>query len=121
MSRKKIIELGLDMSFFKPILPSPRYLKTDLVRTDNNGIPQIEPQYFLLDCKLTEQEIMERSPTIWDYLQNGLESTSTKECYWQEHRDATFFCVPIWAEEKKIVPLYALFLTYLKRLSLIRI
>ena len=32
-----------------------------------------------------------------------------------------FFCVPIWAEEKKIVPLYALFLTYLKRLSLIRI
>lgn len=34
---------------------------------------------------------------------------------------ATFFCVPIWAEEKKIVPLYALFLTYLKRLSLIRI
>ena len=32
-----------------------------------------------------------------------------------------FFCVPIWAEEKKIVPLYALFLTYLKRLPLIRI
>lgn len=108
MSRKKIIELGLDMSFFKPILPSPRYLKTDLVRTDNNGIPQIEPQYFLLDCKLTEQEIMERSPTIWDYLQNGLESTSTKYLcknrkiwYWQEHRDATFFLCSYMGRGKK--------------------
>ena len=116
------------MSFFKPILPSPRYLKTDLVRTDNNGIPQIEPQYFLLDCKLTEQEIMERSPTIWDYLQNGLESTSTKYlCKTEKYGIGKsigmqpFFCVPIWAEEKKIVPLYALFLTYLKRLPLIRI
>ena len=108
MSRKKIIELGLDMSFFKPILPSPRYLKTDLVRTDNNGIPQIEPQYFLLDCKLTEQEIMEQSPTIWDYLQNGLESTSTKYLcknrkvwYWQEHRDATFFLCSYMGRGKK--------------------
>ena len=96
------------MSFFKPIHTSPRYLKTDLVRTDNNGIPQIEPQYFLLDCKLTEQEIMERSPTIWDYLQNGLESTSTKYLcknrkiwYWQEHRDATFFLCSYMGRGKK--------------------
>ena len=98
MSREKIIELGLDMSFFKPILPSPRYLKTDLVGTDNDGIPQIEPQYFLLDCELTEQEIMEQYPTIWDYLQSGIEKTSKKylcksrkKWYWQEQRDATYF------------------------------
>ena len=98
MSRKKVIELGLDMSFFKPILPSPRYLKTDLVGTDNDGIPQIEPQYFLLDCELTEQEIMEQSPAIWDYLQSGIENTSKKylcrsrkKWYWQEQRDATYF------------------------------
>lgn len=115
------------MSFFKPILPSPRYLKTDLVRTDNNGIPQIEPQYFLLDCKLTEQEIMERSPTIWDYLQNGLESTSTKYLCKTENMvlarasGCNLFLCSYMGRGKKIVPLYALFLTYLKRLSLIRI
>ncbi len=98
MSREKINELGLDMSFFKPILPSPRYLKTDLVGTDNDGIPQIYPQYFLLDCELTEQEIMEQYPAIWDYLQSGIEKTSKKylcksrkKWYWQEQRDATYF------------------------------
>ncbi len=98
MSREKIIELGLDMSFFKPILPSPRHLKSDLVGTDFDGIPQIEPQYFLLDCELTEREIMEQSPAIWDYLQSGIENTSKKylcksrkKWYWQEQRDATYF------------------------------
>ena len=98
MSRERIMELGMDMSFFKPILPSPRYLKTDLVDTDTDGIPQIEPQYFLLDCELTEQEIMEQSPAIWDYLQSGIDKTSKKylcknrkKWYWQEQRDATYF------------------------------
>lgn len=107
MSQKKINELGLDMSFFKPILPSPRHLKTDLVESDNGGIPQIEPQYFLLDCKLTEQEIMEQSPAIWDYLHSGVEITSKKylcknrkKWYWQEHRDATYFLCSYMGRKK---------------------
>ncbi len=98
LSREKIMDLGMDMSFFKPILPSPRYLKTDLVDTDTDGIPQIEPQFFLLDCELTEQEIMEQSPATWDYLQSGINKTSKKylcksrkKWYWQEQRDATYF------------------------------
>ena len=98
MSRERITELGMDMSFFKPILPSPRYLKTDLVDTDSDGIPQIEPQYYLLDCELTEQEVMEKSPATWDYLQSGIDKTSKKylcKCrkkwYWQEQREATYF------------------------------
>lgn len=98
MSREKIMDLGLDMSFFKPILPSPRYLKTDLVGTDNDGIPKIEPQFFLLDCKLTEREVMEQSPATWEYLQSGIEKTSKKylcksrkKWYWQEQRNTTYF------------------------------
>lgn len=46
--REKIMELGLDMSFFKPILPSPRYLKTDLVGDDDDGIAQIKPHSALI-------------------------------------------------------------------------
>ena len=48
--------------------------------------------------KLTEQEIMEQSPTIWEYLHSGIEKTSQKylcknrkKWYWQEHRDTTYF------------------------------
>lgn len=98
MSRNKISELGLDMSFFKPILPSPRYLKSDFVGSNKNGIPQIEPQYFLLDCELSEQEIEKNYPAIWYYLQSGVEKTSKKylcrnrrKWYWQEQRESTYF------------------------------
>lgn len=98
MRRDRIAELGMDMSFFKPILPSPRYLKADLVNSDSDGMPQLEPQYFLLDCELTEQEIQEKYPATWNYLQSGIERTSKKylcksrkKWYWQEQRDTTYF------------------------------
>lgn len=98
MSQDKITELGMDMSFFKPILPSPRYLKTDFISADRDGIPQIEPQCFLLDCALSEQEIEKKSPETWDYLQSGIEKTSKKylcksrkKWYWQEQRESTYF------------------------------
>lgn len=98
MSRDKISDLGMDMSFFKPILPSPRYLKSDFVSSNENGIPQIEPQYFLLDCELSEQEIEKNYPAMWCYLQSGVEKTSKKylckkrkRWYWQERRESTYF------------------------------
>lgn len=98
MSRNKISERGMDMSFFKPILPSPRYLKSDFVTSGEDGTPQIEPQYFLLDCKLSEQEIEKNYPAMWCYLQSGVEKTSKKylckkrkKWYWQERRKATCF------------------------------
>lgn len=98
MCRDKIEELGMDMSFFKPILPSPRYLKSDFVSSNGDGIPQIEPQYFLLDCALSEQEIEENYPAMWRYLQSGVEKTSQKylcrnrkKWYWQEQRESTYF------------------------------
>ncbi len=98
MSREKISELGLDMSFFKPVLPSPRYLKTDCVHSDSKGMPQLDPQYFLLDCELPESEIEQNHPAIWRYLQSGIEKTSgkylcrsRKKWYWQEQRPVTYF------------------------------
>ncbi|MBR1553319.1 MAG: hypothetical protein IJ631_04835, partial [Schwartzia sp.] len=98
MKLEKIAALGMDMSFFKPILPSPRYLKTDIVHADTNGIPQMEPQYFLLDCELSEREVEEQYPATWDYLQSGIGQTSKKylcksrkRWYWQEQRAATRF------------------------------
>ncbi len=108
MQLDKIEELGMDMSFFKPILPSPRYLKTDLVHADNNGIPQIEPQFFLLDCELSEREIEEHYPATWDYLQSGIDQTSKKylcqsrkKWYWQEQRIATCFLCSYMGRGKK--------------------
>lgn len=108
MSRDKIAELGMDMIFFKPILPSPRYLKTDFVSSDRDGIPQIEPQYFLLDCKLSEREIEIKYPAIWNYLRSGAEKTgkrylcqNRKKWYWQEQREKTYFLCSYMGRGKK--------------------
>ncbi len=98
LEKEKIDELGLDMSFFKPVLPSPRNLKIDCVETDNDGNPKLEQQYYLLDCRLNENEIHEKYPDLWNYLQSGILETSNKYIcrnrktwYLQEQRQATRF------------------------------
>lgn len=98
LDRKKIQELGLDMTFFRPILPSPRNLTTDYIEVDTNGNPKLDPQYYLLDCGLVETEVQENYPALWKYLQGGIPETSSKYLckhrktwYWQEHRHPTHF------------------------------
>ena len=100
LTKEQIEERGLDMSFFIPILPSPRKLKTDEVLSDKMGIPQIDTPYFLLRCSLPEDEIKEKSPALWSYLQTGKDTTAKKYLcksrrlwYMQENRTATpFLC-----------------------------
>ena len=98
LSKEEILELGIDMGFFRPILPSPRNLRTDYITSDKNGVPQISPQLFLLDCELSEEEIKENHPALWTYLQSGIETTrkkylcrGRKKWYLQEKREATYF------------------------------
>lgn len=108
LSIDRITELGMDLSYFKPILPSPRYLKTDLIYSDGAGAPLIEPQFYLLDCRLSEREIEEKYPAVWHYLQSGVEKTSTKylcknrkKWYWQEQRVPTRFLCSYMGRNKK--------------------
>lgn len=96
--REKVEKLGLDMSFFKPVLPSPRNLKIDCVETDTDGNPKLEKQYYLLDCRLSEKEVHEKYPDLWNYLQSGVLETGSKYIcrnrktwYFQEQRQATRF------------------------------
>lgn len=100
LSKEQIDSLNLDMQFLTPILPSPRHLKCDEVFSDNDGHPRLDTQYFLLNCTLTEDEIKEHHPYIWNYLNTGKETTAQKYLcknrkvwYFQENRTATpFLC-----------------------------
>lgn len=100
LSKEQIEELDLDMDFFTPILPSPRHLKCDEVFGDQNGYPCLNTQYFLLSCKLPENEVKEHFPAIWNYLSGGIDTTAQKYLcknrkvwYYQESRVATpFLC-----------------------------
>lgn len=100
LSKEQIIAHGLDMTFFTPILPSPRYLKSNEVFCDSKGYPRLDTQYFLLNCTLSEEELKENHPSIWNYLNSGKATTAQKYLcknrkvwYFQENRAVTpFLC-----------------------------
>lgn len=89
LSKEQISDLGLDMTFFTPVLPSPRYLKCDEIFSDTNGHPRLEKQYYLLNCSLPEDEIKAKYPSVWNYLCSGKETTSQK--YLCKHRKVWYF------------------------------
>ena len=71
MDRDQIRERGLPMDCFKPILPSSRHIKGNRIEADENGLPLIDKQVFLLDTRLDEHEIAHRYPALRDYLDRG--------------------------------------------------
>lgn len=94
LTKRQIDDLSLSLDYFQPILPSPRYLKTDNILSDSYGYPLMEQQYFLLNCPWTEEEIMNKYPGLWQYLQSGKDSVarkylcaSRKRWYCQEKRE----------------------------------
>ncbi|MFB3892369.1 MAG: Eco57I restriction-modification methylase domain-containing protein [Phycisphaerae bacterium] len=62
---------GLPREFLRPILPSPRYLKTDTIEADESGNPVMDEPLFLLDCSLPETQVRQRFPRLWECLEKG--------------------------------------------------
>ncbi|GHV37947.1 hypothetical protein FACS1894187_15940 [Synergistales bacterium] len=95
MNREKIEALGLPFEFFRPVLPSSRYVHEIEIFADDIGNPVLPQELFLLDCRLSENEVQEKYPILWSYLESGKDSVSkgylckARKCwYYQEHRDA---------------------------------
>jgi adenine-specific DNA-methyltransferase len=78
LNREKIAELGLSMEFFRPVLPSPRYIKNDEIEADEQGNPVLSQSLFLLDCRLPEDEIKSKYPNLWRYLESGKEKIASR-------------------------------------------
>jgi len=76
---------NLPRDVFRPILPSPRYIKVDEIIADSNGIPLLDKRLFLLDADLPEEHINQRYPTLHQYLQEGREQ-GLPERYLCRHR-----------------------------------
>ena len=71
LSTEEIAERGLPAEVFRPILPSPRYVPDNEILADRAGNPVLERQLFLLDCRLPEEKVKERYPTLGAYLEEG--------------------------------------------------
>lgn len=85
LNPEEIASFGLPMEVFRPILPSPRFLPENEIPTDRRGVPQIERRLFLLDTHLPEEDIRDRFPALFTYLQEG-KSRRVHEGYICRHR-----------------------------------
>ena len=110
LSVEDIEERGLPIEAFRPILPSPRYLSETEILADCAGNPVLDHRLFLLDCRLPEQEIRERLPTLGDYLEEGKAKgiadrylcSHRSPWYAQEHRPAApFLCTYLGRSDNK--------------------
>ena len=78
LTPEQINTLKLPWEFFRPILPSPRYLKHKEILSDKEGNPVVSKKLFLLDCRLAENEVKKDYPTLWTYLQTGITKVSSR-------------------------------------------
>ncbi len=92
---------GLPEPYLRPILPSPRHLKTTIIGSDDDGYPLIEPQLCVIDCDLPEAMVEAKHQDLWKYLQtaqtlgimDGYLVGKRSPWYKQEQREPTpFLC-----------------------------
>ena len=86
MDQREARGLSIPPRFLRPVLPSPRYVKGDVVATDQDGAPKIERSLVVLDCHLPF-EILERTePETANYIRRG-ESEGVNQGYLASRRD----------------------------------
>ena len=106
LSTEEIEERELPAEIFRPILPSPRYVPDNEILADRAGNPVLERQLFLLDCRLPEEKVKERHPTLGAYFEEG-KAQGISERYICRHRS------PWYAQERR--PAAPFLCTYLGR------
>ncbi len=89
LNLEQIGKYKLPSEFLIPILPSSRYLLLDEVEADDNGNPILDQQLFLLACNWTEEDVKINYPSLWKYLQMGMERGIHKR-YLCSHRSPWF-------------------------------
>jgi hypothetical protein len=62
---------GLPKRYLRPILPSPRRLKTTIIEADADGYPRLDPQLCVIDCDLPEPVVEAKYPALWEYLRTA--------------------------------------------------
>ena len=110
LPKSDLSKYGIPLSCVRPILPSPRYLKQEIIEADKKGWPILNGPLALIDCSLSEEHIAKKFPKFWDYLQDGKNQkihvgylTSRRSpWYCQEKRDvAPLLCTYMGRSQKR--------------------
>jgi adenine-specific DNA-methyltransferase len=94
LPKAKLQELGIPLACVRPILPSPRFLKQEIIEAGPDGWPQIDRQLGIIDCDLDETQLREMWPRFADYLQSG-KKQAVHEGYLTSRR------TPWYSQEKR--------------------
>lgn len=98
---QKALDLGIPVDCLRPVLPSPRRLRTEIVEARDDGYPNIETPLAVIDSSMREADVQSRFPEFWKYLQRGRDAgiaegyLSSRRVPWysQERREpAPFLC-----------------------------
>ena len=98
MNMDAIEKYHIPSKFLKPVLPSPRYLKEDIISSDNDGNVALTQKQYLFSCNLPEDVLKEKYPSVWEYIQEGVKRGVNKG-YICSHRPLWYFC-----EDRKPAP-----------------
>lgn len=98
LSKKEIEDKNLPIKFFKPILPSPRFINHNIIEPSDNN-QSLYHNYFVLDCKLGLQEIKYNYNTLYQYIKQG-ESKGISSGYICRNRN------PWYSQERREKPLF---------------
>ncbi len=71
LERGRAKSLNLPSPYLRPILPSPREIAGNTIEANREGFPSGIPESVLLDCDLPLDEIRERHPALFKYLELG--------------------------------------------------
>lgn len=63
---------GIPKQFLRPVLPSPRYVKGDMIGSED-GLPALERREYLFECDLDEEALKRDYPAAWRYVCEGVE------------------------------------------------
>ncbi|MGO9594360.1 MAG: Eco57I restriction-modification methylase domain-containing protein [Steroidobacteraceae bacterium] len=108
MTGEQAAERRIPAQCLRPILPGPRHLELDEVQADAAGLPQLARQLWILDCRLSEEEIRDRHPDLWRYLDSGRAAVAKgylcgrrEPWFAQEVRAPTFFLCTYIARSRR--------------------
>jgi hypothetical protein len=70
LSEKQVIDLQIPSNCIRPILPSPRYVKTSIIEADFEGRPLAFESQYLLDIPYSEEKLELLPCKLKEYLQH---------------------------------------------------
>lgn len=117
MTREKATRLQIPDIALKPLIPKARYLKSLVIEKTEDGYPDVDPQWVIIDCDLDETVIKKLYPCFYDYLQlakvkgdDGIAIVDRalikkrKPWYKQEKRDPPAFLLTYMGRNKENLP-----------------